>query len=225
MVEDVNGKTGAQTAEAVSRCIASTGRVALYRLGTVGEICILIGVIVLFNAFPEKVGFYSSAVEPYLFVPLLTPSWLPCVPWLNVWWGLALILALIKLVYGRWTQTLRWADLGVHLFSIIVIASVLLGGGIAGAGVDGAVSVWVRQRPALPMTGFKAVLALVLIVLCVGFVSKLAKLGMAIPVLRWRFQGSGSGLYWIKLGSSGARLSSIQGEELFKDPRPPDDAQ
>lgn len=226
MAEYVNAKSESLAGEPASRRMARTGRTALYRLGAVAEICILLGVIVVFNAFPEKVGFYSSAVAPYLFVPLITSAWQPYVPWLNVWWGLALTLALVKLVYGSWTQALRWADLGVHLLSIIVIAGVLLAGGIAGAGGDSAVSYWSWQRPDLLAGGFKAVLALVLVALVIGFFSKLAKQGVAIPVLQWRLDGSGHRLRWVKLSSFGAgRPGAIQGEELLKDTSPPDNAQ
>jgi hypothetical protein len=152
------------------------------RLLTVVEISILIGVIVLFNAFPEKVGMYSSAVEPYVFVPLLTPDWLPYIPWLNVWWGLALTLALVKLVYGRWTEALRWADLGVHLLSICVLASVILGYTFAGGHSSG-----VQQNAGLMLVGFKALLGLVLVAQFAGFFSRLRRLGVSVPVLQWRF--------------------------------------
>jgi hypothetical protein len=170
-------------------------RTGIYRLLTAAEICILIGAIILFNAFPEKVGIYSSAVEPYLFVPLLTPAWLPYVPWLNLWWGLALTLALVKLVYGRWTQALRWADLGVHLLSICVLASVLLGGAMdgadsAGTSANNAALTWLQRNPDLLLVGFKAGLVLVLVALIVGFFTKLTKLGVTIPVLQLRFDGS-----------------------------------
>lgn len=195
MVENLDAKTEAQLGEAASRRMARTGRTILYRLLAAAEICILFGVIVLFNVFPERVGLYSSAVVPYLFVPLLTLAWLPYVPWLNLWWGLALILALVKLVYGRWTQALRWADLGVHLLGIVILASVILGGGFAGpesvgASVDNAASAWVRQQPDLLAMGFKAGLVLVLVALVVGFFDKLAKLGIPVPILQWRFDGS-----------------------------------
>ncbi len=153
------------------------------RLLTVVEICILIGVIVLFNLVPEKVGIYSSAVEPYVFVPLLTPEWLSYIPWLNVWWGLALTLALLKLVYGRWTEALRWADLGVHLLSICVLASVLLGYTFAGGDFSG---VW--QNTGLMLVGFKSCLGLVLVGQIVGLFTRLRRLGVAVPVLQWRFR-------------------------------------
>ena len=152
------------------------------RLFTLVEISILIGVIVLFNAFPEKVGIYSSAVEPYVFVPLLTPDWLPYIPWLNLWWGLALILALVKLVYGRWTEALRWADLGMHLLSICVLASVILGYTLAGGDPSG-----VQQNGGLMFVGFKALLGLVLVAQIAGLFSRMKRLGLRVPVLQWRF--------------------------------------
>ena len=167
----------AETRRATAR--SSGGRVN--RLLTVVEICILIGVMILFNLFPEKIGIYRSAVEPYVFVPLLTPDWLAYVPWLNLWWGLALALALIKLVYGRWTEALRWADLGVHVLSIFVLASVFLGYTFAGGDSGGA-----QQGAVLMVVGFKSCLGLVLVGQIVGLFSRLKRLGVAIPVLQLR---------------------------------------
>jgi hypothetical protein len=154
------------------------------RFLSIVEICILLVVLVLFNAFPEKIGIYSSAVTPYVFVPLLTPEWLGTMPWLNAWWGLALTLALIKLVYGRWTQALRWADLGVHLLSIAILAGVILGYAPDGFDPTGA-----HQQTDLLFVGFRACLGLVLVVQIVGLFTRLAKLGVSIPVLQLRFDG------------------------------------
>ena len=152
------------------------------RFFTLVEISILIGVIVLFNLFPEKVGIYSSAVEPYVFVPLLTPEWLPYIPWLNLWWGLALTLALVKLVYGRWTEALRWADLGMHLLSICVLASVILGYTLTGSDSSGA-----QENAGLIFVGFKALLGLILVAQIAALFSRMKRLGVRVPVLQWRF--------------------------------------
>ena len=192
MAENLNVMTEAETGNASNRSMVRTGRTRINRVLTAAEICILIGVMVLFNVFPERVGIYSSAVEPYLFIPLLTPAWLAYMPWLNIWWGLALTLALVKLVYGRWTQALRWADLGVHLLSILVLASVILGGAIAGVDPAGtstgtAASTWLQQNPDLLLVGVKSGLVLALVALTAGFFTKLARLGVIIPVLQWRF--------------------------------------
>jgi len=162
----------------------------IYRVLVVAEIGILLGVLILFNLFPEKVGIYSSAVRPYVFVPLLTPEWLSYMPWLNTWWMLALVLAAVKLVHGRWTQPLRWADLGVHLLGILVVASVIWGipvavvnAGGAGAGVPVLSSP--NQHTELRWIS-DASLRLVLVALIIGFLSKLAKMGVRFPVLRLR---------------------------------------
>lgn len=179
MAQEVSSIVKGETRRSTARSSASR----INRLLTIVEICILIGVIVLFNVFPEKVGIYSSAVEPYVFVPLLTPEWLAYVPWLNLWWGLALALALVKMVYGRWTEALRWADLGVDVLSICVLASVLLGYAFAGGDSGG-----VQQSGSLMFVGFKSCLGLVLVAQVVGLVSRLRRLGVTIPVLQWRFR-------------------------------------
>ena len=94
------------------------------------EMGCLIAVIVLFNGFPDRIGILISATDPDSFYPLLAPSFQGHVPWLNVWWGLALCLAVIKLVYGRWTSALRWADLGLNVFGMVVLGRLLFGGPI-----------------------------------------------------------------------------------------------
>jgi hypothetical protein len=188
---NLNARAEAETGNASNRSMVRTRRTRINRALTAAEIGILIGVIVLFNAFPEKVGIYNSAVEPYLFIPLLTPAWLSYMPWLNIWWGLALTLALVKLVHGCWTQALRWADLGLHLLGICVLASLILGGAIGGVdsggpGTETGASTWVRQNPDLLLVGFKSGLVLALVAMTAVFFSKLARLGVVIPVLQWR---------------------------------------
>jgi hypothetical protein len=104
----------------------------IHRGWPVVEICGLIAALVLFNAFPEWIGVLVSADDLASFVPLLTPAFQVYLPWLNIWWGLALCLAYAKLFYGRWTMTLRWADLGLCVLRILVLARFLLGGPIVG---------------------------------------------------------------------------------------------
>ncbi len=174
---------------------ARVGGSRINRVVTVIEICILLGLLVLFNGFPEKVGIYSSGVRPYHFVPLLTPEWLSYMVWLNTWWILALALASVKLVYARWTQPLRWADLGLHLLGIGVIASVIWGvpfSAVEAAGASAGVPTLGSsyQHADLLRIGVESALGLVLVALIIGFFTRLAKMGISMPVLRWRFGGS-----------------------------------
>ena len=94
------------------------------------EMGCLIALIVLFNAFPNRIGILISATDPHSFYPLLAPGFQVHVPWLTLWWGLALSLAVIKFAYNRWTVALRWANLGLNILGMVVLGRLLLGGPI-----------------------------------------------------------------------------------------------
>ena len=96
------------------------------------EICGLMAVLILFNAFPQWVGILVSADNLSSFVPLITPEFQVYMPWLNLCWGLALGLAYVELFYGRWTLALRAADLGLCALGILVLCRFLFGGPIVG---------------------------------------------------------------------------------------------
>jgi hypothetical protein len=96
------------------------------------EVCGIFVLLLLFNVFPHKIGILVSAGDPDSFVALLTPEFQAHMPLLNLLWSLALALALAKLVYGRWTPSLRWMDLGLGLLSIYVLIRLLAGGPIVG---------------------------------------------------------------------------------------------
>jgi hypothetical protein len=65
-------------------------------------------------------------------VSLLTQGLWAHLPWLNVLWGLALLVALAKMVRGRWSLALRWADLGLYLCAILVMGRMLAGDPLVG---------------------------------------------------------------------------------------------
>ena len=95
--------------------------------GVVVRICFLIGAIVVFNAFPQWIGTYRSLDDPSSFVPLLAPEFQVHMPALNIWWALALTLDLLLLGLRRWTPAMRWADLGLTVFGMIILANMLAG--------------------------------------------------------------------------------------------------
>ena len=95
--------------------------------GVVVRICFLIGAIVLFNAFPQWIGTYHSLDDPSSFVPLLAPEFQVHMPALSVWWALALTLSFLLLGLRRWTPAIRWADLGLTVFGMIILANMLAG--------------------------------------------------------------------------------------------------
>lgn len=184
------------TAEAKANMEADqfpTGR--LNRGWLIPDLCIVVASMVLFNVFPDKVGILVSATDSSTFVPLLAPEFQVHMPWLNLWWGLALLLAGIKLVYGRWTAVLQWADWGLRLLGIRVLAGLILGGPIlrtdvAWESIDtslwGALGVGVLQPNVLLKVG----LGLWAAVLTAKLVTKLLYLIKVAPILQWDWRQS-----------------------------------
>jgi len=104
---------------------SSLGRI--HRGWLIVEMGCLIALIVLFNTSPNRIGILISATDPHSFYPLLAPRFQVHVPWLTLWWGLALSLAVIKFAYNRWTLALRWAALGLNILGMVVLGRLLLG--------------------------------------------------------------------------------------------------
>lgn len=89
---------------------------------TIG-ICMIVASVVLFNVFPQKVGYYGTVVDADSFVPLLGPGFGAFLPVLNLWWALAFGLEVINLVLGRWTIPTRWARLSLDAFLAAILFS------------------------------------------------------------------------------------------------------
>jgi hypothetical protein len=83
--------------------------------------------LIVFNAYPERVGAYRTLLDPTSFSPLLAAGFYSALPWLSAWWGLAMGLAWVLVAFGRWTETLRWADLALDLFGVVVLCRLLFG--------------------------------------------------------------------------------------------------
>lgn len=59
---------------------------------------------------PDRIRFTKTITDPSTFVPLLASEFKNHLPWLNLWWGLTLVLSLVNLYYRRWQPATRWAD-------------------------------------------------------------------------------------------------------------------
>ncbi len=168
----------------------------LNRLCLILDLCALVAAVLWVNVFPDKVGVLISATDSVTFVPLLAPEFQMHMPTLNLWWSLAVLLTVIKLVYGRWTVMLRWADLGLRVMGVYVLVSLILGGPLlrpeAGWG-------WLDNLPwgpfgkdlALqPDTLLKLGLGLWAAILTAKLVPKLLYLAKVAPLARWDLRHS-----------------------------------
>jgi hypothetical protein len=160
------------------------------------DLCALVAVFIWFNVFPDKVGVLVSAADSATFVPLLAPEFQMHMPWLNLWWSLALLLTLVKLIYGRWTVVLQWADLGLRVWGIYILVSLILGGPLlrpeAGWGrIDNPPWGTFGENLGLqPNTLLKLGLGLWAAILTAKLVPKFLYLAKVAPIMRWDLRRS-----------------------------------
>lgn len=96
--------------------------------GTLLELCLIAAALVLFNAFPEKIGFVRSLTEPASFTPLLAPEFQTHMRLLNLYWGLAFSLGVINLITLRWTIITRGIDAALNVLGVYILIALILGG-------------------------------------------------------------------------------------------------
>ena len=78
---------------------------------------------IIFNFYPEHIGFWQSADDPTSFTPLLGPGFDPFLPWLNTYWLWAFWLCVANLALQRWTLATRVVDLALNLFGAAIFAA------------------------------------------------------------------------------------------------------
>ena len=97
-------------------------------VGTIVEMVLIMAVMVLLNLFPDRIGIIPSLTDPSGVRPLLAPEFQVHMPWLNVYWGLALCLCALNLTLGRWTPHARWAELGLNVLAAYILLGMVTGG-------------------------------------------------------------------------------------------------
>ena len=83
--------------------------------GSIAEIVLTVVGLVIFNFYPEIIGFYSFTGKGSAFLPILTQAFSNYLPWINLLWGLQIGLNVMILQQMRWQTGARW-------FSIVIKA-------------------------------------------------------------------------------------------------------
>ncbi|MBI5879992.1 MAG: hypothetical protein HZB53_20275 [Chloroflexi bacterium] len=99
----------------------------IHRVGTVVDVIITLGALVAFNAFPDRIGIYAITSDQLRFEPLVAPGFWAFMPWLNMIWGMALVIGVANLWLGRWTVPVRALDMTRDLLTILVMALMIAG--------------------------------------------------------------------------------------------------
>jgi hypothetical protein len=93
----------------------------------IAAIVLNIAAILIFNFYPQIVGFYFFSDGRWTSTPILTEAFFRVLPWINGLWALQIVLNVVLLRQGRWQGVTRWFSVALDIFSI-GIANVLLAG-------------------------------------------------------------------------------------------------
>jgi hypothetical protein len=108
--------------------------------GLVAEIVFTLVAVIIFNFFPQIIGFtpnLNSLAETgnwqnVTIIPILSEAFFRYMPYLNALWGLQIVLDLILLRQGRWHTVTRWlrftlTGLGIALAAVMLAGPDLIG--------------------------------------------------------------------------------------------------
>jgi hypothetical protein len=94
-------------------------------------LCVDVALIVVLNFFPGLVAIFFIHDGAWGRWPLLAPEFQTALlPWFTAAWALEAVLNLAVLWQRRWTALARWAEFGLSILSIVILARALLGGPI-----------------------------------------------------------------------------------------------
>ena len=159
--------------------VPSRRRGGISRVAAMVDACVYLALLVVFNSFPHRVGFWVSATDSSSFVPILAPEFAAHMAYLNALWAFGLAVAVAKVIYGRWTPLLRFADLGVGLLTIYALFRMITGGPLIDPSVTWGAHIDLDWLPSgggdvsSPEGAFKGLLALVAVLMLLGILQKL----------------------------------------------------
>ena len=95
--------------------------VRVWKTWMIVEISFLLAVIALFNLFPQLIGIDRSPDAVADPLPLIAPGIIDSLPWLNIWWGLALALNIVVVAFVLKSSKVKWARLVINVIGLIML--------------------------------------------------------------------------------------------------------
>lgn len=121
--------------------------VRVWKIWMLVEISFLLAVIALFNLFPQLIGIDRSPDAVAELLPFIAPGIIDTLPWLNLWWGLALGLNLAAIIFTIRSSRVKWARLAVNLIGLTMLLRLVVAGPIIALN-----PVWLSIQTADPST-------------------------------------------------------------------------
>jgi len=111
---------------------------------TIVEIVGCFAAIMIFNIYPQIIGFTPSLNNVFesgnwssvSFIPLLSEAFFYYVPYLTMVWVLTIILDIVLLRMGRWTIVTRVFVIGLKTISILIAGAMLAGPSLVAVTAD-----------------------------------------------------------------------------------------
>lgn len=95
-------------------------------------IVLLVAVILLFNVFPDIIGFHVFTDGGWTVTPLLTDAFFRWLPLLNLAWVAEILLHAWLLRTGRWSPLSRLASIAIKVLQLVVLVLLVTGPDIIG---------------------------------------------------------------------------------------------
>ncbi len=135
------------------------------------DLVFTVAALVLFNAYPDKVGLYyiNNLADPnFHFLPVLTSEFFRYMPFFNILWGLKVALDVYLLSQRSLDKVARWAQIGMSVLSIGVLFSLLTGAPILQVSSQALIDAgWPVEFPAFLLemgyTGLRALFGLLIV--------------------------------------------------------------
>lgn len=99
----------------------------VHMLGTLVDVLLASAALIVFNLFPDWIGFSWRNGELLKPDSILAPAFWAFLPWLNAVWIMGLVIGLVNLFLRHWTVPLRALDMTRDLLTILVLALMIAG--------------------------------------------------------------------------------------------------
>ena len=82
-------------------------------------------VIVVFNFYPQWIGFNTYEAGTWVHSPIFSDAFFAFIPWLTLAWALDITLNILVLQRGVWSNATRWADIALRAAMITAFGFML----------------------------------------------------------------------------------------------------
>lgn len=82
---------------------------------------------IVLNFYPQWVGMWFVENGNWQHTPVLSETFFRYLPWINLLWAAEIIKEIVLMARGRWTTSIRWADVLINVATAVLAAVILAG--------------------------------------------------------------------------------------------------